>query len=376
MWPLYVGGFLGPFGGAVVTTMLPEMRDSLGVSLDAVSTSLTAYMVPFALLMLVSGTIAERVGRRLTVRVGYVAYTIASLLCALAPTLGLLLAARALQGAANAFTTPVLVAAISAIVPPERLGRSLGLFGSMQATGQAMAPLLGGLAADFNWSYAFWGSAAVSLVLALLPPQDTARAPAGSGGRWRSLGNRQLGLACVVALLAYMTSMGVTVLGALIAADRFGLGPSARGAVVAVFGVAGLLSGRWLGGLLDRHGRLMFGAAAHLLFGVAAVAMGFSPLLVLLILAVALAGAAGTATRTTAQSLAVTSAPLNRSGATSVMLSFQFGGAALAPLLWVPIYAQIGGAALAVAGLPAVCAGLALTAAVVIRRARPRPARP
>ena len=51
-WPLYIGGFLGPFGGAVVATMLPEMAGDLGVSVNAASLSLTAYLVPFAVLML------------------------------------------------------------------------------------------------------------------------------------------------------------------------------------------------------------------------------------------------------------------------------------------------------------------------------------
>lgn len=372
MWPLYVGGFLGPFGGAVVITMLPEMAVDLSTTITGAATSLTAYMLPFAVCMLVSGTIAEWVGRRRTVQGGYVAYVVASLLCAWAPNLTMFLGARGLQGMANAFTTPVLVAAISTLVPPERLGRSIGLFASLQATGQAMAPLIGGLAADLHWAWAFYGSAAVAAVLALFPPPDGERA-AVAKGRWRSLANRQLVLACGISALAYLTSMGVTVVGALLAADRFDLGPTARGAVVAVFGVAGLLSGRRLGALLDRYGRLRFGGVAHLVLAAGTAAMGLSPWLGLLIASIVVAGAAGTGTRTTVQTLAVTSAPQNRSGATSVMLACQFGGAALAPLLWVPLYSGQGPSTMFVVALPALLAGLVLLLLAGWRRAaKPR----
>ena len=146
------------------------MSDSLGVSVATAATSLTAYLVPFAALMLISGTLAERFGRRRTVQVGYIFYTLASIGCALAPSFAVLMIARVVQGGSNAFTTPVLVAAVSDATPRERLGRALGLFGSMQATGQAMAPLVGGLAASVDWRLAFWGTALVSALLALLPP--------------------------------------------------------------------------------------------------------------------------------------------------------------------------------------------------------------
>jgi len=135
--------------------MLPEMGDSLDVSVATAATSLTAYLVPFAVLMLISGTLAERFGRRRTVQVGYIVYTLASIGCAVAPSFAVLMIARVVQGGSNAFTTPVLVAAVSDATPRERLGRALGLFGSMQATGQAMAPLVGGLAASVDWRLAF-----------------------------------------------------------------------------------------------------------------------------------------------------------------------------------------------------------------------------
>ena len=113
MWAFYVGGFLGPFGGAMTTPMLPELADGLGTTLSTAAWSLTAYLIPFAALMLVSGTLAESWGRARSVRTAYVGYAVASLVCAAAPNAELFLTGRALQGTANAFTSPLLVAAIS-----------------------------------------------------------------------------------------------------------------------------------------------------------------------------------------------------------------------------------------------------------------------
>jgi MFS family permease len=109
----------------------------------------------------------------------------------------------------------------------------------------------------------------------------------------------------------------------------------------------------------------------HLVLGVGAALCGLTPNVAVLVIAIGVAGAAATGTRAVVQTLAVTSAPANPSGATSVMLACQFGGAALAPLLWVPIFLADaarggdGGVALVACGIPAVVAAIIL--AVVYR---------
>ncbi len=60
---LYVGGFMGPFGGAVLSVLVPELQESFHATRDAVAASIPAYLIPFAALQLVSGTIGERLGR-------------------------------------------------------------------------------------------------------------------------------------------------------------------------------------------------------------------------------------------------------------------------------------------------------------------------
>ena len=368
VWPLYAGGFLGPFGGAMVIPMLPELRDGLHTTLGVAAAALTVYMIPFASLMVVSGTLAERWGRRRTVRLAYLVYALASVGCMLAPGAGTFLAGRALQGAANAFTTPILVAAISDLVSGPQLGRALGRYGSLQAAGQGFAPLVGGLAAAVNWRWAFAATVLAALALATRPPQDAPppQIILSSRQRWRSLADARLALTCLIAALLYLTALGVTTLCALLAGDRFGLGPDRRGLVVAVFGAAGLVGGGIIGRQLDRLGIRRFGVAGVLALGAGAALAGWSPNLPVLISALALGGAAGTAGRVAVNSMAVRSVPDNRGGAASLTLACQFLGGALAPVLLIPVYHR--NDTLSLVGAGATC----LLAAVILALAPAR----
>src|SRR3954451_1044763 len=99
--PLYIGGFLGPFGGGVVAVLVPQLREAFDATTAGVALTIPAYLVPFAALQLISGTIGERIGRRKVVRTAYLIYAVLSLCAALAPGLGVFIVVRALQGAAN-----------------------------------------------------------------------------------------------------------------------------------------------------------------------------------------------------------------------------------------------------------------------------------
>jgi MFS transporter, ACDE family, multidrug resistance protein len=364
IWPLYAGGFLGPFGGAMVVPMLPELRDGLHTTLAVAAWSLTVYMIPFASLMIVSGTLAERWGRRRTVQLAYLSYALASIGCVVSTGPAGFLAGRAVQGAANAFTTPILLAAISDQVDGSQLGRALGRYGSLQAAGQAFAPLVGGLAAAINWRWAFVVTVIAAVGLAVQPPSDAPPLPIdNSRDRWRALANSRLALACLVAALLYLTSLGLTTLSALLAGDRFGLGPDQRGLVVAAFGAAGLVGGGAIGRGLNRLGVRRFGVLSGLALGAAAALAGWSPALPVLIGALVLGGAAGTAGRVAVNSMAVRSTPGNRGGAASMTLAWQFIGGALAPVLLIPIYRQHDLVSLLAAGASCLLAALALALA-------------
>lgn len=372
LWPLYAGGFLGPFGGAMVTTMLPELSSGLHTDLATAASALTWYMVPFAALMVVSGTLAHRWGEAQTVRRAFVLYAAASVICVVASSATPFVVGRALQGAANAFTTPLLISMIARLAPPERIGRSLGTYASMQGAGQAFAPLVGGAAAGWDYRLAFVASAVAALVLAVVTP-STGRGEAGhrghagsaapTGEKWRALLNWRLARVSGTAFTMQFASTGLMLLAALIASDRFGLSPAGRGLVVAAFGVAGLLTGTASGHLADRLGLLRVGASALVLLAVSTGLATDARWLWVLVILTGVAGAAATAVRVLTQTLGVRSTPMNPSGAMSVTLAVQFLGTAVAPVL-LPVY---DGSAM-LAGLAA--GVVALLGAVIITSGR------
>lgn len=334
---LYAGGFLGPFGGALTTSILPEVGADFGQSGAAAAATVTAYLLPFAALMLVSGTFGAQWGALRTVRIAYLAYVVASVLCVVAWTFPVLLAGRALQGAANAFTTPLLLATIAVITPRERLGRALGLFASMQAAGQTSAPLLGGVAAEASWRWAFVGAAVVAALLAwnglpASPPPPAERPSLRSA--WSPSVLRVAG----VGLIGWGCLGGLSFLVAFRLGDDFGLGASERGLVLTGFGAAGMLTARLVGRMIDRVGprlTVLITACVGALF---VAAVGLLPSLLAVGLVWALTGACSQGVVVGLNAIVLTGAGANQSGAVSVVQSLRFLGAAAAPLAFVPLY--------------------------------------
>src|SRR6476661_4037957 len=185
--PLNIGGFLGPFGGGVVAVLVPQLRDAFDATTAGVALSIPAYLVPFAAFQLISGTLGERLGRRRVVRTAYIVYALLSLAAAFVPTLGAFLVVRALQGAANAFLTPLLLAGLADEVPPAQIGRAVGTFAAVQTAAVALSPLCGGLLGALDWRLAFLVPAVVAAGLALLPPADARRAAGVDAPRLRAV---------------------------------------------------------------------------------------------------------------------------------------------------------------------------------------------
>ncbi|HCB34376.1 MAG TPA: MFS transporter, partial [Acidimicrobiaceae bacterium] len=179
---LYVAGVLGPFGGGVMNPMVPELREAFGVGTGALAWGFTGYLLPFAVLLLVSGTVAARWGVARTLRIAFVLYVPATLACVWAPTFAWFIAGRVSQGALNAFMTPLLLASLVDAAAPERLGRTVGRYAAFQSLGQLMSPVAGGFAADVDWRLAFVGVAVVSAAVAVMLPPGGAAGAAPPGG--------------------------------------------------------------------------------------------------------------------------------------------------------------------------------------------------
>jgi MFS family permease len=360
-FPLYVGGFLGPFGGGVIVVLFPQLRDAFDTTTGAVAVAIPAYFVPFAAVQLVSGTMGERLGRRRVVRTGYVVYGAASAAAAIAPSIGVFIVTRAAAGAANAFLTPLLLAGLAEVSPRERLGRSMGTFGAVQTAAIALSPACGGLLGAIDWRLAFLAPAGVAVGLALVPPPDAHRAPGAEPARLRAVLTRRVGLLSAAAFAAYASVTSLGFLVALRCSDAFHLGSSARGAVLAGFGVAGVLIGRPAGRLVDRLGRISVTAAAALACGLLVALIGEAESVGGLAVLWIGAGAAATVVWAGLNTLTVEAVPANRAGATSVVSAFKFAGNAAAPAMWLPLYAHDPRLAFLAAGATSVVmAGLTL----------------
>jgi len=334
--PFYVGGFLGPFGGGVVAVLVPQLRDAFDATTAGVAASIPAYLVPFAVLQLVSGTLGERLGRRRVVRTGYLVYAALSLAAAFVPSLGAFLVVRALQGAANAFLTPLLLAGLADDVPPRQIGRAVGTFAAVQTAAVALAPLGGGALGAIDWRLVFVVQALVAAGLALLPPADGVRH--AEPPALRTVLTRRVGLLSAASFTGYAGVTGVGFLVAVLAADEFGVGSVARGVLLAGFGVAGILLGRAAGDAVDRYGRVQVATVGVVCCSLLVAATGTAPTPVWLGALWFATGLGSTLIWAGINTLAVEAVPGNRAGGTSVISAFRFAGNAAAPLLWLPLY--------------------------------------
>jgi MFS family permease len=362
---VHAGGFLGPFGGGVTAAMLPELGADFDVPAATASATITAYLVPFAALMLFSGTLGARWGLRRSVLGAYGVSVAGSLVCVLATGFPLLLVGRGVQGVANAFTTPLLLASIADSTPRERLGRTLGLFAAMQAAGQTSAPLIGGLAAEANWRWAFVGVAAVAIGLAAIG------LPSGAGRsvepvRLRTAWSAATVRASAVALVGWGCLGGLTFLVAFRAGDAFGLTAGGRGLLLTGFGVLGIVSARPVGRLIERIG----GRAAVLVGTVGAAVpialIGVVPWLPVLVGLWALAGVLAQFVQVGVNTLVLTGDEANPAGAVSVVQAFRFVGASLSPVALTPVYHASAVLGFGVPGLL-----LALVTPLALARRRP-----
>lgn len=360
---------MGPFGGGIVLVMLPELTEAFAIPLAQGSWFATAYIIPFSLLMLVSGTIGTRFGRARVIRLAFGLYAAASVLCAVAVTDWMFLIGRALQGTANAFTSPLLATLVVSLVPKERFGRTMGIYVGVQAVGHSLAPLIGGISADIDWRIAFVASGVVAALLALAIPNPKNEAPAKQI-KWGDLMNWRLGQSALVAFGAQTAAAGMLLIAPLLASDRFGLSPTLRGLVVASFGVGGYIAGTLSGRLADRIGVLRTGLMSMAALTIAVAALGWVPWFIAFVICILLGGAAATTNRILTNALAIWSTPSNPSGATSITMCFQFLGTGIAPIVLLPIYdGSPSGAEIAML----ISAGLAILAGVATLLRRPAP---
>ncbi len=334
--PFYIGGFLGPFGTFVIVPMFPELRSEFDATSSQVNLGFSLYLFAFAALLLFSGTIGERLGRRRTVRATYILYTVASLAAALAPSLTVFVAARVVQGIANAFITPLMLAGLAELVSKDRFGREVGIYSSFQAFGGGIGPIVGGLAADTVWQAAFFGTAAIAGVLALNPPEGAPR-PAAKAPPVRALLTGRM-VALGVAFLAAATGpIGIAVVVGVVARDELDLSGTVAGLVLVAGAASAMALGPLWGRLVDVLGKQRAGIVASSGSIIATCLLGLGTNAWSLGILWAIGGGVSAFVAVVFQAIGATAVPGNRGGALSFLLSFRFVGHALGPLIFVPL---------------------------------------
>ncbi|UVJ46574.1 MFS transporter [Pseudomonas sp. LS1212] len=147
---------LSSLGTSIANVGLPTLAQAFNASVQEVQWVVLAYLLAITTLIVSVGRLGDLTGRRRLLLAGIFLFTAASALCAAAPTLWLLIAARAVQGLGAATMMALTIAFVGEAVPKERIGSAMGLLGTMSAIGTALGPSFGGvLIASFGWPAIF-----------------------------------------------------------------------------------------------------------------------------------------------------------------------------------------------------------------------------
>lgn len=143
--------------GSIVTIALPDLQADLAATFSGLQWVVNAYALFLGGLILIGGGAGDRFGRRLVFVTGIGLFALASLACAVAPTIEVLIAARGVQGAGAALLVPQSLAIIAAAFPKEVRGRAIGVWAGASAITTALGPPLGGVLIDMlGWRSVFW----------------------------------------------------------------------------------------------------------------------------------------------------------------------------------------------------------------------------
>jgi EmrB/QacA subfamily drug resistance transporter len=158
--------FMTTLDNLVVTTALPVIHKDLHASLSGLEWTVNAYTLTFAVLLITGAALGDRFGRRRMFVIGLSIFTAGSAAAALAPSIDVLIAARAVQGLGGAIVLPLTLTILSAAVPAERRGLVLGAWGGISGLAVAMGPLVGGAVVEgISWQWIFWLNVPIGVVL-------------------------------------------------------------------------------------------------------------------------------------------------------------------------------------------------------------------
>jgi EmrB/QacA subfamily drug resistance transporter len=179
LWSLVVGFFMILIDTTIVTVANPAIQR--GLKVDSVSDVLwvtSAYLLAYAVPLLVTGRLGDRFGPKNLYLGGLVIFTLASLGCGLSSTLGMLILARVIQGLGAALMTPQTMAVITRIFPPQQRGSAMALWGATAGVATLVGPILGGLLVDgLGWEWIFFINVPIGIVAFILAARMVPKLP-------------------------------------------------------------------------------------------------------------------------------------------------------------------------------------------------------
>ncbi len=164
-----LASFMVSLDALVVATALPTIRADLHASVAGLGWTVNAFTLGFAVCVLTGAALGDRFGRRRIFIAGLALFTAASALCALSPTISILIMARAIQGIGGGLAMPLALVILNAGFPPARRGMAVGVWGAISGGAVASGPLVGGAIIQWlAWQWIFWLNVPIGIAVCLL----------------------------------------------------------------------------------------------------------------------------------------------------------------------------------------------------------------
>jgi len=179
LWSLVIGFFMILIDTTIVSVANPRIMEGLNADINSVIWVTSAYLLAYAVPLLITGRLGDRFGPKRLYLTGLVVFTLASLWCGLSGDVQTLILARVVQGFGAAIMTPQTMAVITRIFPPDRRGAAMGIWGATAGVATLVGPILGGVLVDgLGWAWIFFinvpvGIAGFILALRYVPSLTT-----------------------------------------------------------------------------------------------------------------------------------------------------------------------------------------------------------
>ncbi|WP_407650898.1 MDR family MFS transporter [Brachybacterium halotolerans] len=165
LWSMIIGFFMLLVDGTIVSIATPRIQDELDADITKVIWVTSAYLLAYAVPLLVTGRLGDRLGPKRVYLAGLVVFTLASLWCGLSGTIEMLIVARVVQGLGAALMTPQTMTVITRMFPPQQRGPAMALWGATAGVANLVGPILGGVLVDgLGWEWIFFVNVPVGIV--------------------------------------------------------------------------------------------------------------------------------------------------------------------------------------------------------------------